>query len=362
MPNPAGAHYDDGLTFWDDGSTWDSTSEKPDLLLVTNQPLALNTTMEFWEVTKARAQETLPVWTQYVPTLKIGGKTKSDLEALIDGFEPLVQARTMAQDDYDAACRAGQDALLRMKLLGTKVPQIIDAQLSENAALLKDLDDVYKTSPRAEGTILKRLRDLLPVWERADAALAAMTPPEPPIQRKIGTTLYTAALAQTLLDSYTNVVKAVKNEEKDLELARAALREHDRVADQLNKNWYQVVKASSDPGDPVYEALEGITTEPSTPAPDTIDIDTVLQGGTEGLQALVTYLPGGGAHATTQLVKWMVVGVDLDFTHSAPLDEGGNALGPFTVGQVVRVLTEVSNSSGTRTTAARTITLHEPVM
>ena len=55
------------------------------------------------------------------------------------------------------------------------------------------------------------------------------------------------------------------------------------------------------------------------------------------------------------------VGVDLDFIHSAPLDASGNALGPFTVGQVVRVITEVSNSSGTRTTAPRTITIEEPI-
>lgn len=317
--------------------------------------------MEFWEVTKARAQETLPVWTQYVPTLRIGGKSNTDLETLIDGFEPLVQARTTAQDDYDAAYRACQDGLLRMKVLGTKVPAIIEGQLSENAAIIDDLDDVYRTTPRAEGSILKRLRDLLPVWERANAALAAMTPAESPIIRTVGGVPYTVVLARTLLDSYTDLVKTMKDEEEALDVVRTALRDHDRTADKLNKDWYKVVKASHDPGDAVYEALAGITTEPSTPAPDTIEIDNVLQGGDEGLQALVSYLPGGGAHATTKLIKWMVVGVDPDFIHSAPLDASGNALGPFTVGQVVRVITEVSNSSGTRTTAPRTINIEEPI-
>lgn len=317
--------------------------------------------MEFWEVTKSRAQETLPVWTQYVPTLVVTGKTKDDLEALIDGFEPLVQARSVAQDIYDESYRACQDALLRMKVLGTKVPAIIDSQCGENAVIFKHLADLYRNAPRTEGSILKRLRDMLYVWEKANTVLAAETPPQPAIVRKVGTITYTAATARTLLDSYTDLVKDMKREEEALDVARTALYDHDAAADQLNKNWYQMVKASHDPGDDVYEALSGITTEPGTPAPDPIEIDNVLQGGDEGLQALVNYLPGGGAHATTELVKWMVVGVDLDFTHSAPLDRAGNALGPFTVGQVVRVITEVSNSSGTRTTAPRTITIEEPI-
>jgi len=38
-----------------------------------------------------------------------------------------------------------------------------------------------------------------------------------------------------------------------------------------------------------------------------------------------------------------------------------NALGPFTVGQVVTIITEVSNSVATRTTAPRTITIGVPV-
>ena len=66
-------------------------------------------------------------------------------------------------------------------------------------------------------------------------------------------------------------------------------------------------------------------------------------------------------HATTKLVKWKVVGVDVGFDNSATLDPSGNTLGPFAVDQVVLVMTEVSNSSGTRTSAVRTITIEEPI-
>lgn len=88
----------------------------------------------------------------------------------------------------------------------------------------------------------------------------------------------------------------------------------------------------------------------------------MTQGGESGLEVLLSYVPGGGEHATTRLVRWMVVGVDADFTQSAALDASGNTLGPFAVGQEVRVLTEVINSAGSRTTAPRTITLGEPVV
>jgi hypothetical protein len=103
-----------------------------------------------------------------------------------------------------------------------------------------------------------------------------------------------------------------------------------------------------------------VPTEEGTPAPDTIEIATVTQGGDGGLQVLVAYVPGGGDHATTKLVKWQV-GSETDFPHSAPLDASGNALGPFTQGQVVKIITQVSNSAGTRTVAPRTITIEAPI-
>ncbi|MCC6884198.1 MAG: hypothetical protein IT576_18710 [Verrucomicrobiales bacterium] len=56
----------------------------------------------------------------------------------------------------------------------------------------------------------------------------------------------------------------------------------------------------------------------------------------------------------------MTVIIDLSlYAHS--LDPSGNTIGPFEVGQVVHVMTQVSNSSGTRTSAVRTITIEEPI-
>ena len=87
----------------------------------------------------------------------------------------------------------------------------------------------------------------------------------------------------------------------------------------------------------------------------------MTQGGEGGAQVLVSYVQGGGDHATTKQVQFMVVGTDADFAHTAPLDASGNALGPFATGAVVKIRTLVSNSAGTRTTAPRTITIEEPI-
>ncbi len=354
---------------WDSGHHWDEMIPDEPVIppnLPTNHNININnnntTGMESWEITKNRAQLSLPVWVQHTPDLKINKKGPDELEDDIDAFEPLVQQRTLAQDDFDGAFRAVQGSLLVMKILGTKVPAIIEAMLDENAGIVKDVDDLYRNSPRTEGTILKRARDLYPVWVRANTALAAGPDPQAPVTRKIGDVVYTALLLKDLLDGYTNLVKAEKDKQEVLDTKRSNLRELDRNTDQLCKRWYKAAKATADEGSPLAGALEGIPTEGGAATPETIEIATVTQGGEEGLQVLVAYVPGGGDHATTKLIKWQVVGTDAGFAHSAPLDASGNALGPFPQGTEVKIITEVSNSADTRTTAPRTIVLGPPIV
>ena len=364
MPNGGIIRLDEGWRL-DEGHHFDEPPHTtPQPILVPSQPITLNSemNMEYWEVTKLRAQVSLPVWTQYTPTMKIGTFGTAELDDMIAAFEPLVQERTTAQDTADAGYRTVQDALLKMKVLGTKVPQIIEAMLDENEALMRDVGDLFRNVPRTEGTILRRARELYPVWVRANAALAAFTPPQPAITRTLAGTAFTATALKALLDGYTELVAAMCDTQEALESKRSALRALDRTVDQVNKRWYKAAKASFDPGSAGFEALAAIPTEGGTAAPETIEIATVTQGGEAGLQVLIAYVPGGGDHATTKLVKWMVVGTDAEFVHSAPLDASGNALGPFAEGDVVKIITEVSNSVGTRSTAPRTITLTAPII
>jgi hypothetical protein len=316
--------------------------------------------MEPWEITKERAQITLPIWETHTPTLTIGELESSDLDTMIGGYEALVQARTDAQDVFDEANRAVAKSLLIMKTLSVKVATIIEAQLSENESIMDDVDDVQKISPRAEATILKRARMLYPVWVRANTALAALTTPQPPIKRVIAGVEYTATALKGLVDGFTNLVKTMRDEKSELKVKKSDLAKHDKAVDQLIKRWYKNAKAAAEPGSDLEAALEDVPTEEGTPAPEVIEIDAVTQGGASGLEVLVTYVAGGGAHATTKLVKWQV-GAEVDYPHSEALAEEGNTLGPFTVGQVVKIITAVSNSTGTRTVAPRTITIETPI-
>ncbi len=53
-------------------------------------------------------------------------------------------------------------------------------------------------------------------------------------------------------------------------------------------------------------------------------------------------------------------GVDQDFAHTHTADPSGNALGPFPIGQVIKLRTRVTNSNGTTTGSIRTLTLLNP--
>ena len=203
MPNPAGPHWDDGQTFWDDGSLWSDnpSSAEPTLFLPTT-PIHLNThtTMQTWEITKERAILSLTVWTQHAPTLKIGILGTTDLSAFIDEFEPLVQGRAVKQDDVDAAYRAQQTTLAKLRALNTKVPAIMEGQLNDNELLMKDLKEVYQITQRSASSILDRARALYPVWLRANTALAALTPTQPPITRTVQGVVHTVVMFKALMD------------------------------------------------------------------------------------------------------------------------------------------------------------------
>jgi len=272
----SGDKYDEPEVFYD-GPPDEPTA--PILIPTHNLSLNQQTNMEYWEFTKDRAQKTLPVWQQYVPDLSVGQKTAADLDAMIALFEPAVQSRTAAQDDVDEAFRAVQSALLKMKILGTKVPKLIEGHLDENAGIMSDVDDLYATNPRTEASILKRARMLYPVWLRANAAMAALSPTQPAITRAIQSAAHTAAMLKGLLDGYTELVKTMEDKAEALDRKREELRALDAQVDRLNKNWYKIVKEGNDPGSPVYEALAGIPTEPATPPPDPIEIEEVSQGG-----------------------------------------------------------------------------------
>jgi hypothetical protein len=138
--------------------------------------------------------------------------------------------------------------------------------------------------------------------------------------------------------------------------ARSALRVAATAVDRLNKRFYAKLTAEARTNAALADALGQIDTE-SAGLPGTLGISGILQGGTDHLHILVSYDPGTYDGSATSTIEWMVTGVDTDFTHNAPADPSGNALGPFTVGSTVQLRTRVTNSNGTTTGSVRTLTL-----
>ena len=108
---------------------------------------------------------------------------------------------------------------------------------------------------------------------------------------------------------------------------------------------------------PAEQALDSVPTTPESPLPETLGVRTFTQGGVNGLQLLIAYEPYDLEEGDLARVEWMIVDTDAGFTHPAPYDASGNAIGPFTIGQTVRARTSVTNASGTRTGSVRQLTL-----
>lgn len=209
--------------------------------------------MEFWEITSQRAQQTLAVWCRHAPGLCIGTQGVTELRGMIAEMGPRVQARVAAEADYWEAFYHGQAALRDLKTLGKRVALLLEGHLDEDTPLMRALHLVYQTAPRTEATILRRVRELLPLWERVNAALG-------PITLMLRGRVLDVAAVRELLEDYMLTVQTIQDKAAVLKQCRAALRRHERAADRLNKRWYQVVKAGADEGTALAAALRGITT------------------------------------------------------------------------------------------------------
>jgi|JI6StandDraft_1071083.scaffolds.fasta_scaffold00936_20 hypothetical protein len=317
--------------------------------------------MQPWEIIKKRAIETLVIWKQHQPDLRVNNQGHLELDTLIHQFEPLAQQCVLTQHQQDDAERAAQASLEKLKLLGTHVPHIIEGQLYDNAPLITALKKVFQSRPRTVAGILARMRDLYPLWLMADQALAAFTPPHPPIARRLQEIPHSAAMAKELLDGYNEQINQAGQARKANNVQKAAMQAHARRVDKLNKNWYKIVSNSFEAGTAGQEALRKIPTEKGTLVPAVLEIKSLKQGGGQGLHIIIRYAPKGGERSTRRRLRWQILGQEEDYAHEQPLDRQGNTLGPFEPGTTLQIVAEVANSAGTRTSAPRTITIEPPI-
>ena len=143
-------------------------------------------------------------------------------------------------------------------------------------------------------------------------------------------------------------------------LARNNLRSSGRAVDRLTKRFYQKLKAEARTNPALAETLDQIDTGPDLP--ETLGVARVVQGGDDPLHVVVTYEANTFSAGAVNTVEWMIDGVDQKFSHGAAVVPAGNELGPFAVGQKVKLRTRMRTGTGTRTGAVRSVTLAAPVV
>jgi hypothetical protein len=312
--------------------------------------------MEYWQTILERATATLPVFAAHFSTLKLGTVGLAEYSALTAALPGLALARDSRVQAVDNARQASDFSWQELRLIALKVPKIIEGMVDEDSGLLDDLGKVYAITPWSADKTMVRCGLLGPVWEAVNAWQVAQVPARPAIVRKG----VTQVAFMSKIAAYFILAQAEKNADHQLDEARRTLRESARRLERLSIRFLAAALGMSDPGSVEEQELRKIPTTTSSQLPETLGIKTFTQGGTDGLQLLIQYEMYQVGPGETAKLEWMVLDTDAGFTHSVPYDASGNALGPFGVGQTVRIRSAVSNSHGTRTGGVRQLTLIQP--
>lgn len=312
--------------------------------------------MEYYQAIQNRAAQTAAVLKQHFPTMGIGGTTAVQLLERSQALGALAQARDDALAASDAADNAENQGFLNIKALTLALPKVAQAELDDRSdaesALLDLLSPVYAIEPRSTELVLKRGKKLISALTRINDYLVGLTPPRAAITSagKGVTDLAAAIAAQPAL------VQALEDRAADVSAARSALRDQATALDRLNKRFYSKLKAEIQGDATLAKALAQIDTASSN-GPGTLGIRTILQGGIDNRQLLVSYVSGSYDNEATNAIEWRLDGDDTTFAHSVAADPSGNAIGPFSAGQTVQLRTRASNGGGTTTGSVRTLTI-----
>lgn len=304
---------------------------------------------EFWEPTHIRGQQTNGVWVTFSPAFTVGELTLTAHQTDVALLLTHVTERGLAQDAYDDAISARDTNYNLLRDLNKRGPQLIASVLALNDELQREIGDITALDSKGQEAVQERARLLVSLWTRVNARRAAMTPPQPALT--VGT--MTLAQFQAALTLHATLLQTVADKESELSRKKSQLKTTDARVDRNNKRWYAAWDANFPVGSPENEALALITTEEGTATPAAQEIATATASG---LNAALTYAPGGGAHATSLQLVHKVGGVETDFGHAVPVILAGQQVGPFTAGQVVQFKVLASNSAGTVESAVKIVT------
>ena len=195
---------------------------------------------EFWQKTSKRAQETLEFWRRFVPLMTVGGTTPGQHAASVAALGGLAQAREDRRADAKAAKSREVAGFHLIRTLNLAVPKLIEGRFADGHALREALAAVYAIVPRSDALNLKRARVLIPIWRKADAALAARKPGDAITREAAGLAEFEKAV-----NAYPALVQATAEAEAALAQARSALRTQNRAVDRMNKRAYRKLGAEA---------------------------------------------------------------------------------------------------------------------
>ena len=204
--------------------------------------------------------ETVAFWRRYLPAMTVGGWSPDGLAEEIARLEPLAQAVAEARTQAKTVKQAELAAFERIRSLNLNVPLLIAGRFDEGHPVRVALAAVYAVTPETDELNLLRARRLIPVWRKADAALAARKPGDAIVRDEAG-----VAEFETWVTDYPKTLQATVEAVTAFRAARTALRsQHDRV-DQLNKRAYKKFKAEAYTDPALRSALQtAITREKSS--------------------------------------------------------------------------------------------------
>ena len=316
--------------------------------------------MEAYQVVQSRGRETIAVINEQIPGLSMGGITAGSFGSAVENLTATAGVRDLALVNFDSAVNAENLGFLNIRTMDLALAQSAKADLDEEvpaeAALLDLLGPVFAIAPSNTKLAMKRASKLIPALVKINAYNASRSPVRPAVTAggKALSHLQAAVSVQGPME------QVVQDRESDVVTARTTLETETHAVDRINKRFYVRLQAEARTNPALAAALSQIETETEN-LPGTLSIRTILQGGIGQLHILVSYVNGTGENADDRFLEWMVEGVDTDFVHSVPVDLSGNALGPFLVGQTVKIRTRTVNSSGSRTCAVRTLVILPPV-
>ncbi len=291
---------------------------------------------KFWQIAHARATQTQGVWA-LKNDFEVQGK---NFDTHLNLMEDVITAATNTET-ADNAWDTTQTTLVTeyefLKSMNSAIYQRLDSEVEDPDPLQKDVDQIGGVAATSRALIDDRTLRTVAAWEKINAALAVRLPAlGPVVVRGITQAAYQARWAALPSKKLAEEQALGAWRDKNSLLSAAA-----RKLDRLNKDWYKAWKSEFPAGTPQGDALVGVDTEDGGKKPEILVIGEVKQ---EGLSLRVSYAADSGQHATVKDLLFKIEGVNTEPQRTPADVVAGNLIGPFTVGQVIRLRTDVGNS------------------